>query len=273
MLSVIIPTCNRNDALGKCLALLHPAVQKVSETQYEVIVSDDTTGNNAETFIKAKFPWVKWKAGPQRGPAANRNNGAAHALHEWLVFIDDDCLPENSLLKEYMHAISTYPNILAFEGSIMPDDWNLLKKDMAECPVNTGGECFWSANICVQKQLFKNLGGFDEQFLMAAQEDQDLYIRLKQQTQVLFLGNCIVKHPVRFNSLRSKLGKLQPQFANWLYYQKKHTNIPARKHLWKAVKDYLRFSVKEGMKLHVRLSILYAFTSVYCLRLVFKNNE
>jgi GT2 family glycosyltransferase len=245
----------------------------VDGSLYEVIVSDDSRENNAETFIKTNFPWAKWKEASKKGPAANRNNGASHALHEWLVFIDDDCLPENNLLAEYMHAISRHPDILAFEGSIIPDDWNLLKKDMAECPVNTGGECFWSANICVQKQLFKHIGGFDEQFLMAAQEDQDLYIRLKQQTQVLFLGSCIVKHPVRFNSLRSKLRKLRPQFANWLYYQQKHTHVPARKHLWKAAGDYVKFSVKEGMRLHIRLSILYAFTSVYCLRLVLKNNE
>jgi GT2 family glycosyltransferase len=242
----------------------------ISANSYEVIVTDDGKENNAQAFVQDTFHRVKWTEGPQKGPAANRNNGARHAAGEWLVFIDDDCLPDPNLLRAYTEAIANNPGTLAFEGAIMPDSWKLLKKDMAECPVNTEGGCFWSANICIQKQLFEKIGGFDERFLIAAQEDQDIYRRLEKHTKICFLPKCIVIHPVRIGSLGKKMKALKLQFSNWLYYQEKYTSTPASSHLLKAMRDYVRYSVREALKLNLKTSFLYIFTSMYCLRLVLK---
>ena len=87
--SVIVPTCNRNDLLAKCLELLNPANQTIKEV-YEVIVTDDSKNNVAKALIEDIFTWAKWVEGPKRGPAANRNNGAKDAKGDWLIFIDDD---------------------------------------------------------------------------------------------------------------------------------------------------------------------------------------
>src|SRR5205809_1112341 len=163
MFSVIVPTCNRNDLLGSCLDKLAPATQKTATDSYEIIVTDDSKENSAKEFIERSYPWVRWVKGPKKGPAANRNNGAKYAAHDWLIFIDDDCIPNENLLNEYLKAIKCYPDCRAFEGAIFPDSWESLKKDMAECPVNTDGGCFWSANICVEKSLFEKVGGFNEQ--------------------------------------------------------------------------------------------------------------
>jgi len=74
--------------------------------QYEVIVTDDGRDFNVEAFCKVNFPWVKYIQGPQKGPADNRNNGSKAAKHHWLVFLDDDCIPDKSLLHEYYLSIS-----------------------------------------------------------------------------------------------------------------------------------------------------------------------
>jgi glycosyltransferase involved in cell wall biosynthesis len=113
--------------------------------------------------------------GPKKGPAANRNKGAQTAKGKWLVFIDDDCLPDKELLLEYEKSIESNPAVKAFEGAIFPDNWELLKKDMAECPINIHGGYFWSANVCINKEIFFKINGFDEDFILAAQEDQLLY--------------------------------------------------------------------------------------------------
>ncbi len=256
--------------MGKCLERLQSAAQLFAANSYEVIVTDDGEENNAKAFIEDKFTWVKWVEGPKRGPAANRNSGARHAAGEWLIFIDDDCEPGENLLKEYLSAIQANPGISAFEGCILPDNWKLLKKDMAECPVNTDGGCFWSANICIKKSLFDSINGFDENFLIAAQEDMDLYHRLEKYTGICFLPGCKVIHPVRIGSFGEKIKMLNIQFSNWLYYQKKHTTISANRHLLKAMKDYAKYSIREALKLRPKLSVLYIFTSFYCLRLTLK---
>ena len=175
-----------------------PALQAIDAAHYEVIVTDDGSDEATADLVKAAFPWVRYTYGPRRGPAANRNHGASLASGQWLVFTDDDCLPDANWLQAYHDAITGHPDCRAFEGAILPDDWKLLQKDLAECPVNTAGGCFWSANIMVERQLFQSMGGFDEQFLIAAQEDQDLQWRIQQQHSIVFVPAAQMVHPVRW---------------------------------------------------------------------------
>ena len=218
--SVVIPTYHRNDLLAKCLDRLAPGVQTLSADQYEVIVSDDGRETTAESMIKEQYHWVKWVKNPQKGPAANRNNGATYAQGRWLVFTDDDCLPEPQWLQAYREGIKE--EVVALEGSIYPCDENELKKDLAECPVNTQGGCFWSANIAVRKDIFDQIGGFDENFQIAQHEDQDLYLRVKELGDISFISNSKVYHPVRIASLRNRLKKMSVSCTTWAYYANKN---------------------------------------------------
>lgn len=260
-LSVIIPTCNRNDLLGKCLDLLAPAKQTIAD-KYEVIVTDDSRENIAWDLIDKTYPWVKWAEGPKRGPAANRNNGAKMASGDWLVFIDDDCLPDKNLLQGYKNGIGQNAGVLAFEGAILPDDWELLKKDMSECPVNTSGGYFWSANICINGVVFKQIDGFDEDFLIAAQEDHDIYRRILGKTKVIFLNDAFVIHPVRKASLLKKIKEIPLSTRNWYVFEKK---FHAQK-ISRVVYLYFKFSfdftkgfLKNLLKGKIKKSVYYLF--------------
>ena len=85
--SVVIPTCRRNDALAACLDCLADGAQTLPARGYEVIVADDAPdGQNARAMVAERFPWAHWVAGPGKGPAANRNRGAAEARGAWLAF-------------------------------------------------------------------------------------------------------------------------------------------------------------------------------------------
>ncbi len=221
LFSVIIPTCKRNDLLAQCIERLKPGAQTIGPSFYEVIVSDDGPENEAAAMVRTQFPWVKYTAGPKRGPAANRNNGARLAEGQWLVFTDDDCLPDAHWLQAYADAIQQHPDCKAFEGTVLPDDWGLLKKDMAECPVNTTGGAFWSANIMVEKSLYWEIGGFDEQFKMAAQEDQDLFRRVKIGTVPAFIVDARIVHPVRIRRFPRALMRVPSQILNWMKFARK----------------------------------------------------
>ena len=174
--SVIIPTYHRNDLLAKCLDCLAPGVQTLGSEQYEVIVTDDGSNTTAEQMIRAEYPWVQWIPGPRKGPAANRNNGAKYAQGEWLVFTDDDCLPDPQWLAAYAEAIAANPSCLVFEGRVYVDR---PRQTLAEkSPVNETGGYLWSCNFTIQNQTFRSLGGFEERFPYAAMEDVDFRFRL-----------------------------------------------------------------------------------------------
>jgi GT2 family glycosyltransferase len=220
--SIVIPTCNRNENLKICLDKLYIIIQKFGINNCEVIVSDDGKLNQAELLLTKNFPWVIWVVGPKKGPASNRNNGAKCARGVWLLFLDDDIIPDENLLWAYSNAISLNLDSQAFEGAIFPDDSSLLNKDMAECPVNTTGGCFWSANICIKKIFFEQIGMFDENFKIAAQEDQDLFERVKGKSPVVFVADAIVIHPVRIGSLIKSIKSINSISKNYSVYLRKY---------------------------------------------------
>ena len=263
--SVVIPTYHRNDLLAKCLDCLAPNIQTLAAEQYEVIVTDDGFQTTAEEIIKQDYPWVKWVAAPRKGPAANRNNGAKYAQGEWLVFTDDDCLPDPQWLEAYRDAMDKIS--LALEGSIHPCGDISLEDDLAECPVNTKGGCFWSANIAIKRSLFESLGGFDPNYLIAAQEDQDLKIRVESLTNILFIPNAKVFHPVRVISLSQAISRIPSQSKNWAYYVIKNNKISTEGGLicftLNHYKFYLVYLLKHLSKLHIRSATLAAFSLIY----------
>jgi len=195
LLSVIIPTCNRNDLLSKCLDLLQPEVQKVPSENYEIIVTDDGNENQALSLIKEKYFQVKWIEGKKKGPASNRNNGVNHSIGDWIVFIDDDCLPDITLLSEYVKAISNYNTFMVFEGSIYAD--RPKQRMDEESPINETGGYLWSCNFMIKKDFFNSIGQFNESFPYAAMEDIELKERILDHTQIKFLPTATVVHPWR----------------------------------------------------------------------------
>src|SRR5271155_4241866 len=98
-LSVIIPTYKRREILSVCLQRLAPEIQNLSPDLFEVIVTDDALGDDPHDSLTQEYPWVRHNRGPQKGPASNRNSGAKSARGDWLIFVDDDCLPQPSFLS------------------------------------------------------------------------------------------------------------------------------------------------------------------------------
>jgi GT2 family glycosyltransferase len=194
LISVVIPTYKRNDLLVKCLNQLRPNKQTISNELYEVIVTDDSADCEAKGLIEEKYPWVHWVEGPHRGPAANRNNGAKVTKGEWLIFIDDDCIPDNDILITYYNEIIK-GNYKGIEGYINAD--RPKERFDEQSPLNLTGGCFWSCNIAVEKEIFDSIGGFDVGFPFPALEDTDFYHRLKLVTKTTFLENAKVVHPWR----------------------------------------------------------------------------
>jgi len=217
LLSVIIPTCNRNDLLGLCLERLQAGAQAAGDFQYEVIVTDDGAANNAKQFIEQNHSWAKWVEGPKRGPAANRNNGAKQSNGAWIVFFDDDCLPDADVLLQYHTAIVQKSEVRVFEGAIYCNEE--IKSPLYVTPVNLTGGYLWSCNFGIERSLFEQLAGFDEHFKYANLEDNDLHFRIKQLSEpVVFLPEARVEHPPRPMATPQKLARYH---ESWLYYHKK----------------------------------------------------
>ncbi len=242
LFSVIIPTYHRNELLACCLESLGAGRQSgltfVAATgrgspvqgatlppscdgglrRYEVIVTDDGKAATAEAMIRGRFPWVGWVRGPGRGPAANRNCGASKGRGDWVVFIDDDCVADSRWLLGLAGAIEgAVPDVI--EGmTIIP---NKRDNPFLHGVENLAGDCYWSCNLAVRREIFGQLKGFDEDFLIAGGEDMEFGWRIKREgLRTYFCREALVLHPQRPYAMQAFLGSVWNRKWILLYRQK-----------------------------------------------------
>lgn len=191
--SIIIPTCNRPDDLARCLRAL---ASQLEQQSCEVIVSDDSRDERTREMLKKDFPAVKIASGPRCGPGANRNAGARLASGEWLIFIDDDVIPEPGFLSAYLSAFAAAGNTSIFHGltEAIPQKTSLLweaPEVLALLP------CFPSCNFAIRRELYNKTDGFDERYTPAF-EDIEFASRLQGLGEACsFVAAAAVKHPLR----------------------------------------------------------------------------
>lgn len=184
--SLIIPTCNRPERLARCLALLPREVT--------VIVTDDSSDARTHAMLRRDFAHVRWTQGPRRGPAANRNHGTTLAGGEWLAFLDDDVVPSPGWLTAIIAAATSETDVI--EGkTVCPNQTGHSLEEVVE---NLHGGNLWSCNFAIRAKAFRNLGGFDEDFLEAGGEDMEFAWRVKRAgLEVRFAPEALVSHPPR----------------------------------------------------------------------------
>lgn len=265
--SVVIPTCNRNDFLAKCLLCLAPGIQTLNSEHYEIIVTDDSKDNIARPFLEENYPWVTWVEGKKKGPASNRNGGASKARGEWLVFIDDDCLPETNILQEYKSVLEENIGINVLEGRIEAIGKSTSPLEYA--PVNTHGGNLWSCNFAIKKDLFFKINGFDEYFKYPHLEDNDLKLRLLSYNEkTLFCGKCVVFHPWRKLTDGVKLGKYHEMS---IYFYLKHDQSFSRSGIFlNILKTHYhmikRYPYNKEIFKAIWVMLLHAFTMAFYYR-------
>jgi GT2 family glycosyltransferase len=188
--SIIIPTRNRHELLKRCIS---PVIEYVkAHSECTIIVSDDGRASGTRGALGAEPGIVQVVQGPGRGPAANRNCGAAQASTELLIFLDDDCIPDGNLIAAYQDAALKNPGIGVFEGRISAIGRETSFADVA--PVNETGGKLWSCNFAIRRELFVTIIGFDDRYPFPAMEDVDLQWRVKGLSQVLFVPEARVWH-------------------------------------------------------------------------------
>lgn len=179
--SVIIPAYNAEQTISSGLESL--TNQSLSRKDYEIIVVDDGSTDNTAEIIK-KFN-VKYIFQPNQGPAAARNRGAFEAAGEIILFTDSDCVPERNWIQEMTKPFKNIDvagvkgiyktrqqNLAArFAQAEFEDRYDMLAKQSFIDMVDTYSAAF-------RRDVFLEMGGFDESFPDANNEDTDFSYRL-----------------------------------------------------------------------------------------------
>lgn len=191
-ISIIIPTYNREKELEICISNFYQSI--LNNNYVEVIVSNDYKKKEIDESIQLKFPKVMFINGPKKGPAANRNNAAKLAKGDWLIFLDDDCIPQSGWFENYEISISNNISLI-LEGKTIANSPKQSYDQVS--PINLVGGKLWSCNFAIQKLLFFNLNGFDENYPFSTMEDIDFKERAKLVSNFHFINESVVVHPWR----------------------------------------------------------------------------
>jgi len=256
--SIIIPAYNAERTLSSCLAAVTD--QSVSKKDYEVIVVDD--GSTDSTSNIAKGFNVKYIFQANQGPAAARNRGVHSAEGNIVLFTDADCVSHWNWIEEMVKPFGN-PDVVGVKGAYrtkqkelasrfaqaeFEDRYDLLQKNPSIDMIDTYSAAF-------KKKVFLNMGGFDESFPVANNEDTDFSYRLAfEGYELVFNPKAIVYH-THPNTFR---GYLRLKF--WRGYWRM---VVYRRYSDKAVKDSYTPAVIKIQTLLMAFSFLcFPFTLV-----------
>ena len=196
--SVIIPSYNAEKTLGDCLEGLEH--QSVARDEYEVIVVDD--GSIDGTSRTAKGFDVKYIFQANQGPASARNTGAHAARGDIILYTDADCIPDYRWVEEMVRPFND-PGVIAVKGAYRTSQSQLVARfaqaefedryDFLQSKTSIDMVDTYSAGF--RKKIFQAMGGFDEGFPVANNEDTELSYRLASQGhKLVFNPRAIVYH-------------------------------------------------------------------------------
>lgn len=175
-IAVIIPTCDRPDYLREALASV--CAQQLPPREILVVDNGMTAVDGSDLP-----PGVQLLRLPPRvGPSRARNDGAAAATSGYLAFLDDDDSWEQAFLREAWAALQTQRVRCVYGRKdvrvggrstgyklVTPD--SLTIATLLRRNPGTGG-----MNLLIERQLFLDVGGFDERLRLS--EDRALALEI-----------------------------------------------------------------------------------------------
>ncbi|NLY25444.1 MAG: glycosyltransferase [Bacteroidales bacterium] len=204
--SIIIPLYNRPDELDELMASL--SVQ--TDMRFEVIIAEDGSFKKSDAVVEKyrdKLSIIYFEK-PNTGPGLSRNEGAARARYDYLIFFDSDCIiPPYYIEKVSRFLTDHYVDAYGGPDAALPS-FTTVQKAINYAMTSfftTGGirggrksmERFHprSFNLGVSREAFNKVGGYGT---MRFGEDIDFSLRLiKKGFSTALIPEAYVYHKRR----------------------------------------------------------------------------
>ena len=198
LVSILISVKDQLSLTKKCIGCIEKSLK--SSISYEVLIANDASVDGTEKYLESlpSSYRVFHQAGCSHGFARNNNWLAREAKGDYLLLLNNDAFVKGDWLAPMLNVFEKYSNI-GFVGNVQKlhgtrryDHMGVVFSPLGN-PRHYGQGFFhrpfkgevrkWSAVTAacclIKRDLFSELGGFDENFLNGC-EDVDLCIRLNR---------------------------------------------------------------------------------------------
>jgi GT2 family glycosyltransferase len=225
-ISFIIVSFNTRQMTLDCLRSIYSSLE-TSNLSFEIIVVDNSSTDGSVAAIRSTFPDVRViESNENLGFGKANNLAMKHANSDFFLLLNSDAFLMGNAIEELLsrleatpRAAATAPRILNPDGSLQRSVWNYpsparswfdnsglgpvlrkfklkLKNDYYCWAHDEERMIDWAIGACllIRREVFEQLGGFDEQFWMYA-EETDWQKRWKDAGwQILFVPSACVTH-------------------------------------------------------------------------------
>jgi GT2 family glycosyltransferase len=194
--SVIVPTVGRAAQLEACLDSLAACEPPPAEI---LIVDQSGSGEIealAERFAAAGARYIRCDG---KGKPRGANLGLRRASHDTVLFIDDDCTADSAWVGVTRTALAERPSTILTGRVLAPDESIYVPSTIDDTRARDYvGELHVSAifgnNMAFNRDAVLAIGGFDERFTLAADDNDLCYRWLRAGGRIRYEPEMVVWH-------------------------------------------------------------------------------
>jgi mycofactocin system glycosyltransferase len=205
--TVIIPVLDRAEELGDCLAAL-VSLDYPSDRLDVVVIDDGSRDGAAVSRVAGRYGARLLINDRNRGPSFSRNRAARTSAAEILAFVDSDCVPDRSWLRDLVPYLA-WDRVGAVGGRTIGyyTESSLDRYEEVSSPLDMGrhftikgrgADSFYlpTCNLLVRRSIYEGVGGLREDLRVG--EDVDLCWRLRSTgSYLVYAPEAIVRHKHR----------------------------------------------------------------------------
>lgn len=203
--SIVIPSYKRINQTLQTIELLLSSSGINTEFKIELIVADASPDEELKKALENKFANKVIYVRPEKpGISTNKNTGAKKASHQILIFCDSDMEVEKNTIMNTITALKKHKTAAAIGGQVI---WKGGPKDktndrprkedrMVIINETTYTEAIYSRYIVTYKDIFWEVGGYDEEVFNMRGEGSDLSVRYWRAGYPLVYDSSIIVHHI-----------------------------------------------------------------------------
>lgn len=209
--SIIIPVYNQFEYTYNCIKSI---VENTTDISYEIIIADDVSSDKTLDINDIVKNIIVIRNEKNLGFLLNCNNASKKARGKYLYFLNNDTNIQKNTIVKLIETFNNFGKVglvgsklvypdgkLQEAGGIFWNDasaWNYGNRAEAEMPeYNYVKEVDYvsGASMMISKDIWKEIGGFDERYVPAYCEDSDLAFEVRRKGyKVMYQPKSVVVH-------------------------------------------------------------------------------